>query len=204
MQIFCIFFLNDQQIICRKNTANLVYDYIPDYLYYDTFYDSSSNLGSNQSFDKGTMSARWKSYLADLSGLSVYDGEKSAISYSYDNCQPSRQVSTALVGMDDFHLWFKNTSGPYLTISGIKLHGNTDLNLSFVQTYRSSGLKLEYSVDGGTNWVEIGTTALSASAYAYNASFDFEVAEGSETISLRFTRTQTAPRIDNIKLTWQE
>ena len=75
------------------------------------------------------------------------------------------------------------------------------LNLSFVQTYKSSGIKTEYSVDGG-DWIELGTTALEAKVYAYNASYDFEVPSGSQTISLRFTATST-PRVDNIKLTWR-
>lgn len=186
------------------NTAGLVYDYVPEHLYYDTFYDSSSDLTSNTTFNEGSISARWKSYLADLSGLSVYDGVKSNISYEYVWCQPSCQTATALVGMDGMHLWFSASYDASLTVSGIKLYGYTALNLSFVQTYRRSGLKVEYSVDEGTTWTEIGTTALTNSAYAHNASFDFEVAEGSETISIRFTKTAEAPRIDNIKLTWQE
>ena len=62
-------------------------------------------------------------------------------------------------------------------------------------------LREQWGFDGET-WEELGTTSLENSAYAYDASYDFEVPDGSETISLRFTATST-PRIDNIKLTWQ-
>ena len=189
------------------NTASLVYDYVPNYadhLYYDTFYDSTSTLGSNTTFNEGSVSSRWKSYLADLSGLSVYDGAKEDISYTWTWCQPSAQVSTALVGMDGLHLWFKaEESDASLIVSGIKLHGYTDMNLSFVQTYKGSGLKIDYMVDNSESWQTIGETSLENKAYAYNADFNFTVPENSKTIALRFTKTAAAPRIDNIKLTWQ-
>ncbi len=188
------------------NTANLVYDFVNlDYLYYDTFNDSSSSLTSNTTFNEGSMADRWKSYLADLSGLSVYDGAINNISYTWTWCQPSRQISTALVGMDDMHLWFDANHTPAdLTISGIKLHGKTALNLSFVMTYKNAGLKIEYSLDKSDEWEEIGTKTLAnTSGATANCSFDFKIEEGYETINLRFTKTAAAPRIDNIKLTWQ-
>lgn len=190
------------------NTASLVYDYVPNYadhLYYDTFYDSTSTLASNTTFNEGSVSSRWKSYLADLSGLSVYDGAKEYISYTWTWCQPSAQVAaSALVGMDGLHLWFKaEENDASLIVSGIKLHGYTDLNLSFVQTYKGSGLRIDYMVDNSESWQTIGETILENRTYEYNADFDFTVPENSKTIALRFTKTATAPRIDNIKLTWQ-
>ena len=124
------------------------------------------------------------------------------MSYEHDkNSTLTRQVATsALSGMDDLHVRF-NTGG-VLTENGIKLHGKTALNLSFVQTYKGSGIKTEYNV--GAEWIELGTTSLDTSVLtAYEASYDFTVPAGSETISLRFTATATSPRIDNVKLTWQ-
>lgn len=187
------------------NTANLTYDYMPDCLYYDTFYDSTSTLQSNTTFNEGSVATRWKSYLADLSGLSVYDGVKKDISYTWTWCQPSAQVAaTALVGMDGLHLWFNaDASDASLIVSGIKLHDYIDLNLSFVQTYKGSGLRIDYMVDNSESWQTIGETLLENRAYEYNADFDFTVPENSKTIALRFTKTATSPRIDNIKLTWQ-
>ena len=186
------------------NTANLVYDYVKEivyanHLYMDTFNgtfkDSDKVNGSNSTFT----SARWDSY--DKAGMTVYDGNVADVQYSYNStCVLTRYVNSALEGMDDLYVWFKD--GGMLTVSGIKLHEYTWLNLSFVQTFKSSKIKSEYSIDGG-DWTEIGTTALEAKTYAYNASYDFEVPNGSKTISLRFTATST-PRIDNIKLTWQE
>lgn len=188
------------------NTAALVYDFIPappvlaNHLYEDTFNgtfeNSSSVTTSNTTFTPG----RWDTY--DKGGMTVYDGNVSAVTYTHDsNSCLSKYVNGAVIGMDDLYIWFK--TGGVVTISGIKLHDYTFLNLSFIQTYKASGIKAEYSVDGA-DWVEIGTTALENKAYAYNASYDFEVPIGSKTISLRFTAVTAAPRIDNIKLTWQE
>ena len=187
------------------NTAELVYDFIPappvsaDHLYEDTFngtfLNSSSVTTSNTTFTP----ARWDTY--DKGGMTVYDGNVSAVNYIRDEKSTlTRQVASALVGMDDLHVRFLD--GGVLTVTGIKLHDYTFLNLSFVQTFKKSGIKSEYRVDEG-EWIVIGTTALEDDAYAYNASYDFEVPIGSKTISLRFTATST-PRIDNIKLTWQE
>lgn len=186
------------------NTANLVYDYKPAYadlLYEDTFngtFENSANVStSNTTFTP----ARWDTY--DKGGMTVYDGNKTAVNYTRDDKSTlTRQVaSTALAGMDDLHVRF--IDGGVLTVSGIKLYGKTDLELSFVQTYKSAGIKAEYSVDNGTTWEELGTSTLENRTYAHNALYKFSVAEGSQTISLRFTATST-PRIDNIKLTWQE
>lgn len=183
------------------NTASLVYDYVPDYadhLYSDTFNGTFANSEGAHTGNSTFTPARWDTY--DKGGMTVYDGDLNAVSYTHDsNSCLSRYVASALVGMNDLYIWFKD--GGVVTVSGIKLHGYTSLNLSFIQTYKSSGIKSEYSVDGET-WEELGTTSLENSAYAYDASYDFEVPDGSETISLRFTATST-PRIDNIKLTWQ-
>lgn len=188
------------------NTANLVYDFVPEYadhLYQETFFDSTNTLpttGSNSTSFNG-MATRWTNYLKDLSGLSVYDGVKTAITYAWTNTQPSAQESSALQGMDGNHLWFQDVNSTF-TVSGIKLYGKTKLNLSFLQTYKSSGLKIEYSLNGGTDWTEIGTVTNPASAACQSRSFDFEVASA-QTIDLRFTCTVKGPRIDNVKLTWQ-
>ena len=188
------------------NTASLEYNFVPDYadhLYQETFYDSTNTLpttGSNSTSFNG-MATRWTNYLKDLSGLSVYDGVISAITYSWTDTQPSAQIASALEGMDGNHLWFQDVNSTF-TVSGIRLYGKTKLNLSFLQTYKSSGLKIEYSLNGGTSWTEIGTVTNPASAACQNRSFDFEVASA-QTIDLRFTCTAKGPRIDNIKLTWQ-
>ncbi len=191
------------------NTASLVYDYsAPDYLYKETIYgdDSTHSLPTsvNQNFDG--MGTRWKNYLADLSGLSVYDGVKSAVTYTWTNVQPSAQIADGtLVGMDGAHLWFNNVEGSCLIVSGIRLHGYTALNLSFVMTYQNAGLNIEYTLDDGTEWRGITSKTLANTKGASeNCSFDFTVEEGHETINLRFTRTVAAPRIDNIRLTWQQ
>ena len=104
--------------------------------------------------------------------------------------------------MDDLFIWFK--AGGVLTVNGIKLHGYTDLNLSFLQTYKSSGITTEYSVDNGTTWSQIGVSAHPAGNTVATYSYDFNVPAGSEAISIRLTASTSTPRVDNIKLTWQE
>lgn len=186
------------------NTANLVYDYIPvyaDHLYSDTFNgtfkDSDKVTSSNTTFTP----ARWDTY--DKGGMTVYDGVISNVNYVHDaNSTLSRQAATVIVGMDDLFVWFK--SGGVLTVNGIKLHGKTDLTLSFNQTYKSSGITTEYSVDGGTTWNTIGVSAHPAGNSMATYSYDFSVPAGSETISLRFTASASTPRMDNVKLAWRD
>jgi len=189
------------------NTASLVYNYVPvyaDHLYSDTFNDSTSELSPGTNFTEGSMKTRWESYLADLSGLIVYDGNKSSISYDWTWCQLNRQNASAVAGMDDMHLWFHATNAADFTVSGIKLHGKTSLNLSFDMTYKSAGLKIEYRLDDSDEWKEVATKKLDDVSGAFaKCSFNFDVESGHQTISLRFTKTSASPRIDNIKLTWQ-
>ena len=185
------------------NTASLVYDYVPDYadhLYQDTFNgtfkDSDKVLPTNTTMTP----ARWDTY--DKGGMTVYDSNLTPVKYSYSgdvtiNCQSA----TVIVGMDDFFVWFKKDAA--LTVSGIKLHDYTALNLSFLQTYKSSKITTEYSVDGGETWYLIGESNHPAGNSVATYSYNFTVPEGSETISLRFTATTDGPRIDNVKLTWQ-
>ena len=194
------------------NTANLVYDYVyvpvtADWLYYETFgVNSSLPTSGNAStqFTENTMNTRWENYLNDRSGLSVYDGNVNAISYSWKNVQLSAQVAaTAIKGMEGTYLWFKDSTESELVISGIKLHEKTDLILSFIQTYNASGIKAEYSLNDGTDWIEIGQ-ATNSSADAVERKFNFSIEGNSELISIRLTRLAKALRIDSIKLTWQE
>lgn len=186
------------------NTASVSYNlHIEEveHLYADTFngtFDKSDQVNtSNTTFTP----ARWDTY--DKGGMTVFDGDIASVNYVHDdNSCLTRQVASALVGMDDLHVRFK--AGGVLTVTGIKLHDYTNLNLSFVHTYKASGIKAEYSIDGGSEWIELGNVTLENSAYAYNASYDFTVSEGTETISLRFTASASTPRIDNIKLTWKK
>ncbi len=186
------------------NTASLVYDYkvvYADHLYSDTFngtFDKSDLVTStNTTFTP----ARWDTY--DKGGMTVYDGVVANVNYTHDaNSTLSRQAAAVIVGMDDLFVWFK--AGGVVTVNGIKLHGKTDLNLSFLQTYKSSGITTEYSVDNGTIWTQIGVSAHPAGNTVATYSYDFSVPAGSETISLRFTASTSTPRMDNVKLTWQE
>lgn len=185
------------------NTASLVYDYVPvyaDHLYADTFngtFKDSDKVGATNT----TMTpARWDSY--DKAGMTVYDGNIVPVKYSYAgdvtiNCQEA----SVIVGMDGFFVWFKE--GAALTVSGIKLHDHTALNLSFLQTYKSSGITSEYSVDNGETWTKIGTSEHPAGNTVATYSYDFSVPAGSEAISIRLTASKSTPRVDNIKLTWQ-
>lgn len=189
------------------NTANLVYDYVPapivyaDHLFSDTFESNFTNKDSVGTGNTSMTPTRWNSY--DMSSVTVYDGDVSGVTYSYEgevtiNCQ----VASVIVGMEDFFVWFK--AGAKLTVSGIKLHDHTDLTLSFLQTYKSSGITTEYSVDGGETWNPIGVSAHPAGNSVATYSYDFNVPADSETISLRFTASTSTPRMDNVKLAWRD
>lgn len=188
------------------NTANLVYDYVEtieyaDHLYSDTFESNFNNKDLVGTTNTTMSPARWNTY--DKSSVIVYDGDVSGVTYSYEgdvtiNCQ----VASVIVGMEDFFVWFK--TGAKLTVSGIKLHDYTDLTLSFNQTYKSSSITTEYSVDGGETWNTIGSSAHPADNTMETYSYNFSVPANSETISLRFTASVSTPRMDNVKLTWQE
>lgn len=185
------------------NTANLVYDYVytpvyADHLYEDTFNGTFSGSANVTTSNSTFTPARWDSY--DKAGMTVYDGDVASVTYAHDsNSTISKYANSALTGMDDFYVWFKQ--GGVLTVSGIKLHGYTDLSLSFLQTYKSATLKVEYNV--GADWVELGSVTNPASVTCETRTFDFTVPSSSQTINLRFTATTSAPRIDNVKLTWQ-
>lgn len=186
------------------NTASLEYDYVvtyADHLFSDTFESNFTNKDSVGTGNTTMTPARWNSY--DMSSVTVYDGDVSGVTYSYEgevtiNCQ----VASVIVGMEGFFVWFK--AGAKLTVSGIKLHDKTDLTLSFLQTYKSSGITTEYSVDGGTTWNPIGVSAHPAGNSVATYSYDFSVPAGSETISLRFTASTSDPRMDNVKLAWRD
>ena len=188
------------------NTANLVYDYVVtnDHLYYETF--TSTTLGSISTSDTNNYVVRWTNY--DKLGLSVYDGIINDVAYTNaDNATITPQIAaSALKGMEGLHARIgSNKAVGTVTVEGIKLHGYNKLNLSLLQTYKNSQLFIEYSVDKGATWAEVTTWTNPATLTCEERSVDFEVAEGSEVIYLRFTSiNNTVPRIDNIKLTWQE
>lgn len=189
------------------NTASLVYDYIApsavatDHLFSDTFESNFSNKVGVGTGNTTMSPQRWDTY--DYSSVLVYDGDTSNVKYSYEgNVTVNCQAASVIVGMEGFFVWFKTNAK--LMLNNIKLHEYTDLTLSFNQTYKSSKIKCEYSVDGGSTWVEIGTTAHPAGNSMATYSFDFNVPVGSETINLRFTALTDGPRMDNVKLTWQE
>ena len=187
------------------NTANLVYDYVPDYadhLYYDTF-DNSQTLSAVSTSQNEIRPDRWGKY--DRTGMSVYDGDVSSVTYEDAvNSTLSKYVAaSALPGMKELYICFWDNGS--ITIKGIKLHGYTKLNLSFLHAYKKSELTVEYSLDGGASWIHIDTYKNPDNVACEERSTDFELLQSPEKIWLKLTATGvTRPRIDNIKLTWQE
>lgn len=188
------------------NTAALVYDVQIaeaepiDHLYSDTFNGTFNNSSSVSTSNTTFTPARWDTY--DKGGMLVYDGNTSVVKYIRDDksCLTRQVAASAIKGMDDLYVRF--LTGGVLQVTGIKLHGKTALNLSFLHSYKSSSIKAEYSVDGGTTWTEAGTSTTENALVCLEPSYNFSVPAGSETISLRFTATST-PRMDNVKLSWQ-
>lgn len=128
-------------------------------------------------------------------GLTVYDGDKTAIHYAGDgtNTCLSKYKYSALTLASGTYIWMKKSSGATLTVTGIKLYECYSFELSYSQC--GGGLKAEYSTDG-TTWKELGSTASTA-----EQSLKFTVANGSTAIAIRFTESGSAHvRLDNIKL----
>lgn len=197
------------------NTAKLTYDYeieYADHLYYETWntamtvsgttaFDVNSHTGSTLSSGSKTAfnATNISTYATDYKdGLSVYDGDNANITYSSDGantCLSKNNVS----GVTGTYVWFRKSAKGWVQVDGIKLYGNTALTLSYAQQGSAGGaVKAEYSLNG-TDW----TTLLETNTTATQTT-NFTVAEGSETISLRFTENgNNNVRIDDIKLTWQ-
>ena len=179
------------------NTANLVYDYVVtnDHLYYEKF-DTKMTVSTSTSFDASTI-GKYNNY---KDGTSVYyDNDTANINYTSDGtntCLSKNSVS----GVSGTYVWFRKNVGGYIQVDGIKLHGRTNLVLSYAQQCSSGGaVKASYAVDSG-EWTEFEVTSTTTTH-----EFEFSVLEGAQTISLRFTEAgSNNVRIDNIKLTWQE
>ena len=133
-----------------------------------------------------------------MAGCEVYDGDVSTLVYTSDGtdvCLSKYKVSSVKY-MDGAYLWFRKAKKGWFQVDGIKLHGATSLKLTYAQAAQK--IKVDYSLDGGATWNEIGAT---------NGSFEiaehkFTLSESAETISLRFTENDGTNhvRIDNLKL----
>lgn len=136
-----------------------------------------------------------------LEGCEVYDNDLTALTYTSDGtdvCLSKYEEATdkETKFMTGGYLWYRKAKGGWFRVDGIRLHGATSLKLTYSQSAQK--IKVDYSLDGGTTWVELGATEGSIET----AEHKFTVAEGSENISLRFTENggTSHVRIDNLKL----
>lgn len=138
-----------------------------------------------------------------MEGCEVYDGDKSAIKYTSDGTdvclskfEEAADAQKETKFMTGGYLWYRKAKGGWFRVDGIKLHGVTSLKLTYAQSAQK--IKVDYSLDGGETWVEIGTTEGAAETQEHK----FIVTEGSETISLKFSENDGTShvRIDNLKL----
>lgn len=134
-----------------------------------------------------------------MAGCEVYDDDIAAIKYTSDGtdvCLSKYDNTSAIKYMDGAYLWFRKAKGGWFRVDGIKLHGATSLKLTYSQAAQK--IKVDYSLDGGTTWVEIGATEGSLET----AELKFSLSESAETISLRFTENDGTNhvRLDNLKL----
>ncbi|MGM9787848.1 MAG: hypothetical protein ACI3ZF_02955 [Candidatus Cryptobacteroides sp.] len=129
-------------------------------------------------------------------GLTVYDGDKSSINYTSDGSQIcfSKYAYSTMKLISGTYVWARKAGNGWLNIAGIKLHGCTDLTLTFDQC--GGSVKVEYSLDG-ESWTEI-----CKSSTTDNVRADFTVQPGTESIQIRFTEDSGSAhlRFDNITL----
>lgn len=133
-----------------------------------------------------------------MAGCEVYDNDVTALVYTCDGTDVclSKYDASSIKYMDGAYLWFRKAKKGWFRVDGIKLHGATSLKLTYAQAAQK--MKVDYSLDGGTTWVEIGATDGSLEV----AEHKFTLSESAETISLRFMENDGTNhvRIDNLKL----
>ncbi len=135
-----------------------------------------------------------------MEGCQVYDGDISALIYTGDGtdaCLSKNKVASC-PEVSGTYLYLRKAKSGWFRADGIRLHGAVSLKLSYSQATANGKIKVEYSVDGGTSWIEIIATSTVADTHEQK----FTLPQTSETISLRFTENGGTAhvRIDNIKL----
>lgn len=129
-------------------------------------------------------------------GLTVFDGDKTAVSYSSDGAEIclTKYNYSAMKQVSGTYVWARKGKKGWIAAAGIKLHGCTSLTLSYLQC--GGSVKVEWSADGAA-WNEVCTSAKTDEVRA-----DFSVPDGTESISLRFTENAGGAhlRFDNIIL----
>lgn len=129
-------------------------------------------------------------------GLKLFSNDKSAVSYSSDGNDTclSKYSYSGMSLISGTYVWARKAKKGWISVSGIPLHGCTSLTLSYLQA--GGAVKVEWSSDG-TEWKEVCTSSATKEMRA-----DFTVAEGTESISLRFTENGGAAhlRFDDITL----
>ena len=136
-----------------------------------------------------------------MEGCTVYDGDISALTYTSDGadvCLSKLEKLTEFAEVTGTYLWYRKTNNGWFRVDGIRLHGATSLKLTYTQATRNGKMKVEYSADGGTTWVEIMATDVTAELHEQK----FSLSQAAENISLRFVENGGSAhvRIDNIRL----
>lgn len=129
-------------------------------------------------------------------GMTVYDGDNTAVNYECDgtNLCLSKYDYSAMSLISGTYAWARKAANGWLNISGIRLHGCTDLTLSYLQC--GGSVKVTYSIDG-EEWTDICATNSTAQQKA-----TFTVPAGTEDIQIRFTENGGGAhlRFDDISL----
>lgn len=135
----------------------------------------------------------------------TYDGRKgygdnaTSVTLTADASNNVRCTTTSGANCTSGHLWFNKNVNGTLTTSAIKLYGATSLTFSHSQGTNGSSCTSEYSTDGGSTWTQLGTQSGAIETKSYN----FTVAEGTESIVIRLSHPATNSkntRVDNLKL----
>lgn len=135
-----------------------------------------------------------------MEGCHVYDEDISAVTYTCDGtdaCLSKNKVASC-PEVSGTYLYLRKAKNGWFRADGIKLHGAVSLKLSYSQATANGKIKVEYSIDAGTTWIEIIATSTVAKTHEQK----FTLPQTAETISLKFTENggTAHARIDNIKL----
>ena len=134
-----------------------------------------------------------------MEGCEVYDGDKSALTYTSDgtdSCLSKYGPNGESVNMTGGYLWYRKAKKGWFQVDGIKLHSATSLKLTYSQA--GGKMAVSYSIDGGASWTVVSETSDAAELNEAK----FTIPSGAETITLRYTEGDGTKhcRIDNLKL----
>ena len=164
---------------------------------------SGTVLWSETWADAGSTSTSFASNTAissyDYSGRAGFEDNATSVTYASDASNNVRITKSSGANCTSGHLWFNKSVAGELKTSAIKLYGATSLKFSHSQGTSGSSCETLYSIDGGSNWISLGTQSGAIATKTYT----FTVPVGTESIMIKLAHASSNAkntRVDNLEL----